>query len=228
MLRNAKINRSGVDLKIKVKPIEPERRVVLVEKLKQGEDVNHELILGHLGLAMSIASRFIFFNRGRKKEDIVGQTLYLLVDGVERFREVGRDEHIDWYLQTHISRGVQRYLNRDHTVKPPISQWVGDLHKEEGREGIERIFGVLSYEHMMEIDDEENYTVKGTPYHEDQRDLGKELIESGWFTTRECEILRQRIEGKNDEEIGRSIGMSYARVSQLRKEMRTRVQKLLS
>lgn len=212
-----------------------------IEELKELSKTKNarKLVLCHIGLTISIASKYAT-KIPSKDKDILGQALLILVECVDRYvrGETKHDYHtLPQYLHMSIDFGIKKFLKTDRLVRPPInSDWIIQLYKTNPDE----CFGQFNTYNYLDDPDEDNTTdrdvyksFKKPKYLTSNTNmlndiLIREILDSDFFNTIERKILKMRWEGYTDEEIGNVIGVTKMCINKMKKRMRDRIDYLLT
>ena len=234
-----------VFIKDKLPPRLTESEIVkLLPLVRQGDEkARTRMIEGYMRLAAAITARYVLYYP-RKSRELFAEALLALTIAIDRVATgVVCDTHdnVSAYVHKYIKYELLEFIKIDHTVRPPLnSEWLMEKLRQHGRDYLYWEFGCISYredskseayEKSESPNDGHDFMVptqilKERRYQEfDFSEI--ELLESDFFTSREKIILKLRLDGQNNERIGRAIGYTEARVGQIIKEMENRVKKIV-
>lgn len=225
-MRRAVYRRSAYSSITKIPPrLTSERTASLVITCKTGtieerRDAVNELILGHIGFAGSIAARFAA-KVPNKNEDILALSMYILVESTHRIAMgelMTQHDNYDAYMNVVLSREIQKALNADHTVRPPVDN---PTELEELRKDPEEFADRFRPRSLTECK-----AVSPAPDRGFEAVLQDIVYDSQCFSSREREIIEYRLQGLNDTEIAKLLKISKEAIRQTKENMRRKLERL--
>lgn len=202
---------------------------VLVKALRNGENVNEELIQLHKKYVEGIAWRF-GWKLLNLRSDIRCAALLGLTQAVVWIAN-GRCEHTDYsaYIIKTCTRFIRDEISKSYGVYVPDSSISAGI--------VDGYATVLSYDNPINM----NHNIFGGDYvrQEHMRDhFGvvacdddtlkiKEELDSVQLSWRQREVIEMRLKGFNDEEIGKRFYVTKMRISQIRSQIQLKFQHLL-
>jgi DNA-directed RNA polymerase specialized sigma subunit len=211
----------------------------LLPKVRCGDDkARTRMIEGYMRLAAHLAVK-----TARKyplhTQEIFSTAFFSLCDAVDRVsRGVGclGHDNISAYIHKYVKYEILEVIKIDYVVVPPLnSEWLINAMKEHGTAIIEKEFGTTPYVESPSQDTSNSTGEKQAVYppgyigaHDPKFDFTyTELLESVALTDLEKQIIKMRVEGWAEERIGRAIGYTQERVSQLLELMDRRVREAI-
>lgn len=210
--------------------------------------MNKVRVEDHLGLARMVAHQFISSNQQLEYDDIFQVGCIGLVKAVNRF-DPDRNLAFSTYAMYTIKGEVMRYLREEfHSLRVPRHE--NSLAKRILRDGMEsysvheiakalqcsrkqaRTALELANTRMTSFDQTVvgdksgvEYTLSDViPWKDDYSQIEvMEILES--LTDRERAIVKMRIEGKAQSDIGRRIGITQVQVSRLLNKIKIKIKK---
>lgn len=207
---------------------------LLLMRCRRGDSKARDvLILSFIGLASAIACRLAAHYPNRD-EDILGEALRCMIECIDNVIKGNQHDHktLAKYIHKTVFWNCQEYVKVDFTVRPPLnSDWMKQRVIEYGsyHDALEMLRCVPYEVEQSEGSFMSDYINKETV----NKDLPEqnpyavfvenELEQSDFFTPREKKIIQARLEGYDDDEIGQMLGLTKARVGQIRKGLHKKV-----
>ncbi len=194
---------------------------MLVVALRNGENVNEELIQLHKKYIEGIAWRF-GWKLINLRNDLRSAALLGLIQAVKWIQQ-GRCHHTEYsaYIITTCTRFIRDEISKSYGVYVPSSSVNAGI--------VESYATVLSYDNAIET-----RQISGKPKEQfvivarkDQTQELKEELDSVNLTWRERRIIEMRLDGYTDEEIGKIFYVTKMRISQIRAQIQLKFQYLL-
>jgi RNA polymerase sigma factor (sigma-70 family) len=162
----------------------------LIKRYLAGEEIEEEIILGHMPLARAVARR-IARQHPHLKDDLIAEALLCLVKVVRRIREKLEDpEKAGVFIGANIRWGLVNYIHKHgHTIRMPRTEI--DRQIEENGEISPPVVS-SNYEEAIEEDPLRNISQQ-------------ELINKLKLTDYEIHILYLRYNNYTNEEIGKLV-----------------------
>lgn len=189
------------------KPIPEKELIVLVHQLRNGIDVTEQIAHGHMRLAMQIVGRYIFkLGTDKLADELVGVAMLAVVRAVKDAARKLRDNNITPYIVARIHNDIGTYLVEDKLIRIPMKSFY--RHKLKGKER----------EEFYEVEHKEPSPLSLMILEEDVAAICTNSVDR--------EILRMRIKGATDAEIGRVIGLSQPAILKRRVALQQKWTKL--
>lgn len=199
----------------------------LLPALLAGDPVARErMIVGHVWLAQVLTVRVLRKYRISQTwyNDFFGQAYLLLVKYVDRIatgKKVLKNGNIRGYLSFKIQRDLPEYVVNCDVVGIP-ARTVRDHHQKGKAVNFERTVHMTNS--LVDVcDDKTTRPGADIEYQELKLILGKVVR----YEEVEQKIVQMREDGKTDEEIGLVVGLSKARVGQIRADIGVRLKQQL-
>lgn len=193
------------------RPLSPDNLKTAYEALRHSavpeivERTANSIITSHIRIGMGLVGSFLVRSPG-KSDVFVSEMMWGLVRGCQRLREGAIDHHSDpnitGYLVKTVTGCLRKVACRDRLL---------GVHEKTYRKGKHGIVVPL-HGHDFE--------------HKKGETAAKELLESILYSCgseSERRIVQLRVAEHTDEEIGEILGLTKARVQQIRAELRKRV-----
>jgi len=189
-----------------------EDTVELIERHRKGRKLaGQQLVKGHLALALTIVGQYVaLFKSRRFVDDFVSAAMVGLADGVEKLREPpDGNDNPQAIIAAFIHRAITDYIESLPTVKVPSRS------ERRGKAIPTRVY-----------DDAENERLIDSGVLEEISPV-EEMIDSVVQSELEANIVRLRVEGYTDDEIGAELGYSRQTVQVIRQDLHERLKVLL-
>lgn len=204
----------------------PEETFKYLQAAKNGNEEERreaveKLILGHIGLAGSIAARFAA-KMPNKSDEILAFAMYKLVDSTNRIASgelMTHHDNYDAYIHVVLMREISRMLNQDYTVRPPTND--PKILAEEIRVDPVGFKDKYTPRQLTECK-----AVCPAPDQDFEFVVDDLVTNSEFFTSTERKVIYDRIAGYDDTEIATRIHRSKQRVQQIRAELKWRLEYL--
>lgn len=199
-------------------PIKKERLIELFTAMKTGDLTGcEEVIRGHMGLSCQIVSRYVS-GAPKKSDDLLGVALMALVQAVAWLPARCAHDNPGGYIVETIHSQLSDFIARDQTVYIPRSA-LRKLAKEYNEAEIkeDNIPETLSYQGLDAADKKAQIARAMTTRDVHENDVEvREIFDHCNLTRFETIVVNRKMEGMSDAEIGRLIGVSRARVGQVK------------
>jgi len=181
-------------------PISPTELENLVIRLRQGDlSVANTIIQGHLRIASQIVGRYLTRSGLlRKSNDLVSESFLAVAEAVSMAKENMYDNNITPYIIATVHSYLDRFLCNDHCVRVPDSTF----RKYKGKRRPP----------SRSEDSTEQIAEAGFLNSVILRDM----IDKACTGTVDREIVRLRLKGLSDREVGAILCYSPQRIAQLR------------
>lgn len=194
----------------------------LVERLRQGDrSVIGELYDENKYLARHLARKFARESRAERGE-IIAYACFNMYLAIHECCEQNKlvDNNLSPYITARLVNRLKFFLQRERRRAKSLKRFAGSLRK-----------GVILKSKKNDDDEEETNEVGfDVPTLEREGIEGVDvldIIEKLIRNDRDRQILELRVEGLTDEEIGGRLGVSKQRITKIRDEMKTRLQRLM-
>lgn len=175
----------------------PECTEELVSKYKAGDtELRETIVLSNIRLVLALASRFTSRFPSRE-DDFVSAALYHLIVAVDKFPSVATDDNIAAYINSTVTHELRRCA-ADNLINIPRTSLFRKIKKGEA---LDNACILLSSELGHSTQDDALSLV-------DEEDLIRTL-----FERKDRHILRLRMQGHTNEEIGNMLNLSTAFIS---------------
>ncbi len=194
------------------------RLLELTKSLREGRITfteREELARGFIRLALKIAASWAN-NRPQKADDIASAALFGIVYALDKAREKLIDDNLTGWVIAAIVSHCRRFCAQDHLAVVPAKTY----HTRQ-KKGLSTPTLTIVPIDFREIE-KRCYTSTGT-VHEI-----KEMLKISAKDDRDREIIRLRIQGYDDREIGAKLNISQQAVHMRRKDLESRYQRLES
>ena len=219
MLRNAKINRKSIQYGFKGTErfiLTEDQLIEQVKKLKQGDkEAQEKIVLGHLNLAVSIASRYANQFPNKISVDLAGEAMQAMCSAVNRVRRgysMEKHNNITGFIVKSIQGHLMNYIKSDFVIVPVIN----DL--EADRRSLANMIPIHDPVQFKDIGGKDPYSLM----------YFNEILESPRLTKLEKEIIIGRLNGDTIRELSISLDISTTQISRKIKEIGKKIIKMQS
>lgn len=190
----------------------------LVIKLRAGDSsVAPRIMQGHIRLACQIAGRYMWAY-GRKSDDIICAAMLGIAQAVQWARERMHDNNIAPYITTTVHRHIADYLEKDHLIPIPRSQFRKAIKEQKDIDFVPLYFQfkptMADMDNSVAHDDREYDFEPGIIDFENALEC-EDFYAELELTDTERKVINLRIENYTMKEIGEHLGLSKMRISQL-------------
>ena len=195
-----------------------------VKKLKTGDPSAVEpLVLTHLGLTIQIVGRYVSYFP-HKTDDLMGTATMSLVESVNKFSFVAKDDNITGYIVSCIHGSLARFVReQDHTIQ--ISTRGFEKAVTKAKQENVQVSNFLAQTWNIdaltrgesEQRQEDNFIENISKYDDATSIEIEEIIVKCNFTRFEYLILQKLMQGVKETDIAKELNYSKQRISQVKK-----------